>query len=126
MTISTNPYTIQIVTNNQPGGWVVGGVNWGVADIALNVTSGTANYDAYTTGQFAYPSGPTITSPYELGINMQGYTGGPESGTATATLVNVLEWTTSFKNVNTSGVSGTYGGGYKQRHRTGYRQPAAR
>lgn len=113
VTISTNPFTIQIVTNNKPGGWIVADVNWGVADIALDVTPQTTNYDAYTTSQFAFGDGPTIKSPYELGIIMQGYTGG-QSGTATATLVNVLEWTTSFKNVNTSGVSGNYGGGYKQ------------
>ncbi len=105
VTITTNPYTIKIVTNNQPGGWVVANVNWGVADIALDVTPQTTNYDAYTTNQFAFGGGSTIKSPYELGIIMQGYlTGKPgEGGSATATLVNVGEWTTSFKNVNTSG-----------------------
>ncbi len=42
------PFTIQIWTNNQPGGWLVGGKNWGVADIAINASLGTAAYDGYT------------------------------------------------------------------------------
>jgi hypothetical protein len=112
--IATNPYSIQIVTNNQPGGWVVAGINWGVADIALDVSSATTRYDAYTTNHFAY-SGINISSPFELAIDMQGYmTGSPgQAGQANAFLVNVDQWTTTFNIVNQSGVAGNYGGGWK-------------
>jgi hypothetical protein len=117
--ITTNPnnYTIQIWTVNKPGGWNVAGYNWGVADIALNHTSQTAAYDPYTTAHYQYGGGPTLSSPYELGINMQAYLDPSKNGVANnVSLVQVKEWTTSFASVNqkVNLPSAIYGGGYKQ------------
>ena len=104
--VSFNPFfTIDIFTNNAPGGHVVGGVNWGVADIAINVTPAVAQYSGYTLTNF-----PGAVSRFELGIDMQNYFNNNNGGTAT--LFNVRGWNTSFDWVNP--VAGLwYGGAYK-------------
>jgi len=109
ITITFNPFTIVILTNNQPGGWNLAGKNWGVADFALNATPATASYDAYTLGHFL-----GAVSPFELGIDMQAYAAGTpgQGGNGIATLANVYVWATSFSNANP--IAGlTYGGAYK-------------
>lgn len=102
------PFTIQIWTNNQPGGWVVGGKNFGVADIAINAGMGTAAYDAYTLQHF-----PGAESPFEYGINIQAYANGTpgQPGQGEAYLGPVSEWGTSFSQVNPSR-GFIYGGAY--------------
>jgi len=111
--ITTTPgfTTINIWTNNQPGGWRVpeNGANWGVADIALNLNSSTAGYTAYTTNHFGL-----IQSSYETAIIMQDYlTGTPgQSGSGVISLVQVGTWETSWDKVNPSGGL-IYNGAYK-------------
>ena len=107
--VNFNPFTIQIWTNNQPGGYVVSGTNFGVADLAINAGPATAAYDGTTIGHFG-----AISSPFELGIDMQAYAAGTpgQGGAGNAPLVNVGMWTTSFAIVNpTAGFQ--YGGGYR-------------
>jgi len=120
--INTNPFTITIFTNNQPGGWNEYQRNWGVADIGLSLNSSTAAYSNYTTGHFG-----AIRSPYETGIIMQDYlTGSPgQSGSGTALLVQVGAWTTSWDEVNPTG-GFIYGGAYKgsQQSANAKKQPA--
>lgn len=104
------PLTIQIWTNNQPGGWNVGGQNWGVADIAINATAAMAVYDAYTLSHF-----PNAVSRFEYGINMQAYASGtpgqPGGGIGNVFAGPVTKWQTSFANVNPVGGM-RYGGAY--------------
>ncbi len=52
MVINLNPFTIEIFTNNRPGGWVISGKNWGVADIAINADAAKASYNGYTQQHF--------------------------------------------------------------------------
>ncbi|MGQ9920853.1 MAG: PEP-CTERM sorting domain-containing protein, partial [Desulfobacca sp.] len=113
ISISASPSTfvIQIWTNNQPGGWTVSNKNWGVADLAINATAGTAAYDGYTISHF-----PNAVSRFEWGINMQAYAAGtpgqPGGGTNNVFLADVRKWETSFTHANP--VAGLrYGGAYK-------------
>ncbi|MDD3579839.1 MAG: hypothetical protein PHW74_02325 [Desulfobacca sp.] len=105
ITIAFNPFTIQIWTNNKPGGWVVGSTNFGVADIAINAGPQVANYDAITKAHFG-----NIPSPFELGINMQTYALGVPG---LAPLVQVGMWTTTFAINNPLGSGFQYGGAYR-------------
>jgi hypothetical protein len=105
---SVSPFTIQIWTNNQPGGWVVDNQNLGVADIAINSTPVTASYDADTLIHF-----PGAVSDFNEGIDMQAYLSGTpgQAGAGVAYLGTVSEWGTSFSQVNP--LSGfNYGGAY--------------
>jgi hypothetical protein len=121
--ISVSPYTIQIWTNNQPGGWTISGETFGIADIALDQSTGTASYQAYTTNHFG-----AITSPYEMGIDMSAYRAGTpgQGGSGQVTLMNVTTWKTSWDRVNPLGGGWTYGGAYKQSNQAAgtERQPA--
>ena len=105
------PFTVQIWTNNQPGGWNIGGKNWGVADIAINADPNTAAYDPYTLLHF-----PGALSRFEWGINMQAYAAGtpgqPGGGVKNTFIAFVSQWESSFTNANpTAGLR--YGGAYK-------------
>ncbi len=101
------PFTIDIYTNNQPGGHMVGNINWGVADIALDVNPNIqASYSSYTLANF-----PGMVSRFELGIDMQSYANNVQGGAAN--LLNVTGWDTSFDFVNPVGGL-FYGGAYKQ------------
>jgi len=103
------PFTVQIWTNNQPGGWNIGGKNWGVADIAINASVATAAYDSYTLSHF-----PGAVSRFEWGINMQAYAAGTpgQPGSGNVFWATVSQWETSFKHANpTAGLR--YGGAYK-------------
>lgn len=114
MTVSpanVSPFTVQIWTNNQPGGWLIGGKNWGVADIAINANAETAAYDAYTLQHF-----PNAVSRFEYGLNMQAYAAGTPGqaggGERNAFLGPVTKWATSFTHANpVAGIR--YGGAYK-------------
>jgi len=105
------PITIQIWTNNQPGGWNVLNQNCGVADIAYNYKPATAAYDNYTLQHF-----PGAVSRFERGINMQAYAAGTPGqnggGVNNVFIAQVNTWSTSFAAANP--VAGaTYGGAYK-------------
>jgi hypothetical protein len=107
-----SPFVIQIWTNNQPGGWNIGGTNWGVADIAINTSlPNQASYDAYTLQHF-----PGATSRYDYGLNMQAYAAGTPGqaggGVNNVFLGPVTTWATSFANANPVGAL-VYGGAYK-------------
>lgn len=108
---NVDPFTIQIWTNNQPGGWNIAGKNWGVADIAINANPGTAAYDLYTLSHF-----PGALSRFGQGINMQAYAAGipgqPGGGVNNAFIATVSQWETSFKQANPIGGI-IYGGAYK-------------
>jgi hypothetical protein len=109
ITFNFNPFSFTILTNNQPGGFVINGKNWGIADLAINFNSNTASYDGYTLIHF-----PGAVSLFELGVNMQAYgTGTPgRSGSGTAILEQVSVWSTSFAQSNpVAGIN--YGGAYK-------------
>jgi hypothetical protein len=115
MTISNAfvvPFTVQIWTNNQPGGWNVGGKNWGVADIAIDTwLPNLASYDNYTLQHF-----PGATSRYDYGLNMQAYAAGTPGqaggGVNNVFLGPVSTWATSFANANPVGGL-VYGGAYQ-------------
>lgn len=105
---SVIPFTIQIWTNNQPGGWVINGQNFGVADIAINAQMAMAAYDDYTLQHF-----PGAESIFEYGLDMQAYLQGTpgQAGEGDAYLGTVSTWGTSFSQVNP--LSGfVYGGSY--------------
>lgn len=106
------PFIIQIWTNNQPGGWNVGGNNFGVADIAIDTwLPNLVGYDAYTQLHF-----PGAQSRFDYGINMQAYAAGTPGqaggGINNVSLGPVSVWETSFANVNPIG-SLIYGGAFK-------------
>jgi hypothetical protein len=86
------------------------GKNWGIADLAINYSSGTASFDLYTQASF-----PGAVSRFELGINLQDYylNGTPgQGGQGVAYLANVFTWESSFANSDpVPNVS--YGGAYK-------------
>ena len=109
ITINFNPFSFSILTNNQPGGRVVNGTNFGVADLAINFDSSTANYDAATLAHF-----PGAISRFELGVDMQAYAAGTPgvAGNGVAWLANNITWQTSYSFTNPlPGLS--YGGSYK-------------
>lgn len=109
ITFNFNPFSFTILTNNQPGGRVYANTNFGVADLAINYSSGNAGYDAYTLQHF-----PSAVSPFELGVDMQAYAAGTpgQAGNGVAWLANVRTWETSFSYTNPHpGLN--YGGAYK-------------
>jgi hypothetical protein len=106
--------TVTFVTQNQPGGWVIGGQNWRVADFGLNVSSATVPYDVNTTNNLVNRT--YAQSPFELAIKMTPYgtwTQG-QAGQALSSLVAVGAWSTSYNEINfVTPMNGQFGGGYR-------------